>query len=51
MSDGYFYRAFRPRRLVGEDDLTVLIDGPFDQATAKTLEFHSEFNYIKLNNK
>lgn len=49
--DGYFYRAFRPRLLVEENDLTVIIDGPFDQATAKALEFHSELNYIKLNNK
>ena len=51
MIDGYFYRAFRPRLLMEENDLTVIIDGPFDQATAKSLEYHSEFNYIKLNNK
>lgn len=49
--DGVFYRAFQPRQLVGESDLEVIVDGPFDQATAKTLEYHSEFNYIKLNNK
>lgn len=47
--DGIHYRSFKPRMLTTDDDLTVIIDGPFDQATASELAFQSEFNYIKLN--
>lgn len=47
--DGIHYRSFKPRMLTSDNDVKVIIDGPFDQATASELVFHSEFNYIKLN--
>ena len=47
--DGVFYRSFRPRLLLNESDVQVLIDGPFDQATARELAWNSEVNYIKIN--
>ncbi len=47
--DGIFYRSFRPQRIMDENTLKVRIDGPFDPATAKELAYHSEFNYIKIN--
>jgi len=49
--DGMFYRSFRPRLLYNESDVKILIDGPFDQATARELAWNSEFNYIKINRK
>ena len=49
--DGVFYRGFRPRRLLDENSVLVFVDGPFDPATAKELAYHSEFNYMKLNDK
>lgn len=47
--DGIHYRSFKPRMLTSDNDLKVILDGPFDQATASELVHHSEFNYIKLN--
>ncbi len=49
--DGVFYRSFRPRLLKSEKDRIVTIDGPFDQATAREIAYHSEFNYMKINRK
>ncbi len=49
--DGVFYRSFRPQQILDESTLKVRIDGPFDPATAKELAYHSEFNYMKLNDE
>lgn len=53
--DGVFYRAFMPSIPNPNDidektgDVTVLVEGPFDQATANSLAKHSEKNYKALN--
>ena len=46
--DGIVYRTFVPRLLY--DDVTdyILVDGPFDPATAKKLETNSARNYFRL---
>lgn len=49
--DGMFYRGFRPRLLQTDSDTTVIIDGPFDSATAQELAANADFNYIKLNRR
>ena len=53
--DGVFYRAFMPTIPNPNDidqktgDVTVLMEGPFDQATATSLAKHSEKNYKAMN--
>lgn len=46
--DGIVYRTFVPRLLY--DDVTdyIIVDGPFDPATAKKLETNSARNYFRL---
>ena len=46
--DGIVYRTFVPRLLY--DDVTdyIIVDGPFDPATAKKLESNSARNYFRL---
>jgi len=43
--DGVFYRAFTPQPLQNEEVGTVIIDGPFDVYTAKTLQKYAPANY------
>ncbi len=47
--DGMFYRSFQPRMIY--DDVTdeVIIDGPFDKATALEIQNQSKKNYKKAN--
>ncbi len=45
--DGMYYRAFRPRMIYGDETDTVIIDGPFDQATARELAAQAARNYKK----
>lgn len=45
--DGMYYRSFRPRLIYDEATDEVIIDGPFDQATAKELEVNTPLNYKK----
>ena len=45
--DGMYYRSFRPRLIYDESSDEVIIDGPFDQATAKELEVNTPLNYKK----
>lgn len=47
--DGRFYRGFVPRLLVDDQSMDVMIDGPFDQATALEVQNESIMNYKKLN--
>ena len=45
--DGTVYRGFVPRQI--EDDATsVIVDGPFDQATAMALQNSAKYNYFKM---
>ena len=45
--DGTVYRGFVPRQ-IADDALSVIVDGPFDQATAMALQNHSKYNYFKM---
>ena len=47
--DGMYYRSFRPRMIY--DDVTdeIIIDGPFDKATALEVQNNAEKNYKKAN--
>jgi hypothetical protein len=47
--DGIVYRTFVPR--IFYDDVTdsIIVDGPFDPATAKKIESNSARNYFRLN--
>lgn len=51
--DGVFYRSFTPTSMVGEfddaDKTFVIIKGPFDKGTAKSIQIHSEDNYLYFN--
>jgi hypothetical protein len=47
--DGIVYRTFVPRILYDDVTDSVIVDGPFDAATAKRLEANSERNYFRLN--
>ncbi len=49
--DGMFYRCIRPRKLQTDSDVTVVVDGPFDKATAMEIVANADFNYLKLNKK
>jgi len=43
--DGIFYRAFVPQALQNEELGTVIIEGPFDVYTAKTLQKYAPINF------
>ena len=47
--DGMFYRSFQPRLIY--DDVTdeIIIDGPFDKATALEIQNQSQKNHRKAN--
>lgn len=53
--DGVFYRSFMPHIPNPEDidsktgDITVLLEGPIDQATANSIAKFSEKNYKSMN--
>ena len=47
--DGIVYRTFVPRMLYDDVTDSVIVDGPFDQATAKKLESNASRNYFRLN--
>ena len=46
--DGIVYRTFVPRLLYDDVTTSVIVDGPFDPATAKKLEDNSARNYFRL---
>lgn len=46
--DGMVYRTFVPRLLYDDVTDSVIVDGPFDPATAKKLESNSARNYFRL---
>ena len=46
--DGIVYRTFVPRMLFDDVTDSVIVDGPFDPATAKKLESNSARNYFRL---
>ena len=45
--DGTVYRGIKPR-LISDEATTVIVDGPFDQATALALQNNAKFNYYKM---
>ena len=47
--DGLVYRTFVPRLLYDDVTDSIIVDGPFDPATAKFLESNSSRNYFRLN--
>ena len=47
--DGIVYRTFVPRILYDDVTDSVIVDGPFDPATAKRLEANSKRNFFRLN--
>lgn len=46
--DGIVYRTFVPRLLYDDVTDSVIVDGPFDPATAKKLESNSARNHFRL---
>ncbi len=46
--DGIVYRTFVPRLLYDDVNDSIIVDGPFDPATAKKLESNSARNYFRL---
>ena len=46
--DGIVYRTFVPRLLYDDVTTSIVVDGPFDPATAKKLEDNSARNYFRL---
>lgn len=46
--DGLVYRTFVPRMLYDDVTDSIIVDGPFDPATAKKLESNSERNHFRL---
>jgi len=46
--DGTVYRGIVPRLLEDDEATSVIIDGPFDQATALALQNNSKYNYFKM---
>jgi len=46
--DGIVYRTFVPRLLYDDVTDSIIVDGPFDPATAKRLEENSARNYFRL---
>ena len=47
--DGIVYRTFVPRILYDDVTDSVIVDGPFDPATAKRLEANSKRHFFRLN--
>ena len=47
--DGIVYRTFVPRLLYDDVTDSIVVDGPFDPATAKRLESNSARNFFRLN--
>ena len=45
--DGTVYRGFVPRQ-IDDEATTVIVDGPFDQATAMALQNNAKYNYFKM---
>ena len=46
--DGIVYRTFVPRLLYDDVTDSIIVDGPFDPATAKKLEDNAARNYFRL---
>ena len=46
--DGTVYRGIKPRMLSSDEATSVIVDGPFDQATAMALQNNAKFNYYKM---
>ena len=46
--DGTVYRGFVPRQLDDDEATSVIIDGPFDQATAMAIQNNAKYNYYKM---
>jgi len=46
--DGVVYRTFVPRMLYDDVTDSIIVDGPFDPATAKKLESNSARNHFRL---
>ena len=46
--DGIVYRTFVPRMLYDDVTDSIIVDGPFDPATAKKLESNSARNHFRL---
>ena len=46
--DGTVYRGFVPRQLDNDEAYSVIVDGPFDQATSMALQNNAKFNYFKM---
>ena len=46
--DGIVYRTFVPRMFFDDVTDSIIVDGPFDPATAKRLESNSARNYFRL---
>ena len=46
--DGIVYRTFVPRLFYDDVTESIIVDGPFDPATAKKLESNSARNYFRL---
>ena len=46
--DGTVYRGFVPRQLDNDEAMSVIVDGPFDQATAMALQNNAKYNYYKM---
>ena len=46
--DGTVYRGFVPRMLDDDAATSVIVDGPFDQATCMALQNNAKYNYFKL---
>ena len=47
--DGMYYRSFKPRMIYDDVSVEVIVDGPFDQATALEVQNNSAKNYRKSN--
>ena len=46
--DGAVYRGFVARQLASDEATSVVVDGPFDQATALAIQNNSKYNYYKM---
>jgi len=46
--DGIVYRTFVPRMFYDDVTESIIVDGPFDPATAKKLESNAARNYFRL---
>ena len=46
--DGIVYRTFVPRLLYDDVTDSIIVDGPFDPATAKRLESNAARNFVRL---